>query len=298
MPSVGARLRDISERLAAAGVPSPQHDAVVLMAHTFGWTPAEVRTAAARDDHWTEDVLDHDLLEARVTRRVQREPLQHITGKAPFRNLELQVGPGVFVPRPETEVVAQVALDLAREAKPGRDGIVRVVDLCAGSGAIGLSIASEMDDAHVSLVEASEEANVYLRLNARMLPPDVRRRIRPILGDARSCMHHFERCAQVVVTNPPYIPPDAVPRDQEVRDYDPPSALYGMGDDGLEVPRAIIDEAARLLDLGGWLVMEHGELQGEALREYAASSVYWGDVHTRQDLTGRDRMLVARRVDV
>ncbi len=298
MPTVGARLREISRRLADAGVPSPQHDAVVLMAHTFGWSAADVRTAAARDDHWNEDVLDHDLLEARVTRRANREPLQHITGKAPFRQLELHVGAGVFIPRPESEVVTQVALDLARDAKPGKDGMVRVTDLCAGSGAIGLSIASEMDTALVSLVEASEEANVFLRLNHRMLPPSVRDRVRPVLGDARGCLHLFDRCAQVVVTNPPYIPPHAVPRDQEVRDFDPPQALYGLGDDGLDIPRGIIDEAARLLDLGGWLVMEHGEEQGAALRGYAEASPFWGEVHTRQDLTGRDRMLVARRVDV
>ncbi|WNM23804.1 peptide chain release factor N(5)-glutamine methyltransferase [Demequina capsici] len=298
MPSVGARLRDISRRLADAGVPSPDHDAVALMAYTFGWTTAEVRTAAARDDHWPEDPLDHDLLEARVTRRANREPLQHITGSAPFRHLDLQVGVGVFIPRPETEMVAQVALDLARDAAPSSDGLVHVTDLCAGSGAIGLSIATEMENAHVSLVEASEEANVYLRLNSQMLPPSVRRRVRPMLADARGCLHLFERCAQIVVTNPPYIPPNAVPRDQEVRDYDPPQALYGLGEDGLEVPRAIIDEAARLLEIGGWLVMEHGELQGAQLRAYAESSEFWDDVHTRQDLTGRDRMLVARRVGV
>ncbi|WP_200806236.1 peptide chain release factor N(5)-glutamine methyltransferase [Demequina sp. NBRC 110052] len=298
MPSVGTRLRDITRRLADAGVPSPAHDAAALMAHTFGWEISDVRTAAARDDHWPEDPLDHDLLEARVARRCAREPLQHITGKAPFRTLELQVGAGVFVPRPETEIVTEVALELARAAKPARDGMVHVTDLCAGSGAIGLSIAAEMDNAHVALVEASDEANVYLRLNARMLPASVRSRVRPILGDARGCLHHFEGCAQVVVTNPPYIPSNAVPRDVEVREYDPPEALYGLGDDGLAVPRAIIDEAARLLDVGGWLVMEHGELQGEALRAHAARSEFWGDIHTRQDLTGRDRMLVARRVGV
>lgn len=298
MPSVGARLRDIARRLSEAGVPSPEADAVVLMAHTFGWEPGEVRTAAARDDHWPEDPLDHDLLEARVARRAAREPLQHITGYAYFRDLRLQVGDGVFIPRPETELVAQAAIDAARASARGRDGRVRVTDLCAGSGAIGLAVASEVEDAEVALVEASEGALVYLRLNARFLPDDVRSRVRPVLGDARRCLHLFEGCADVVVSNPPYIPPDGVPRDPEVRDYDPPQALYGMGDDGLDIPRAIIDEAVRLLRVGGTLIMEHAEGQGAALRDFVGRSEFWADARTEQDLTGRDRMLIVTRAGV
>ena len=292
MPSVGARLRGITERLAEAGVPSPEADAVALMAHTFGWDAGQVRTAAARDDHWPEDPLDHDLLEARV------EPLQHITGTAPFRGLELQVGDGVFIPRPETEVVAQAAIDAARASARGRDGKVRVTDLCAGSGAIGLSVAAEVEDAEGTLLEASVGALVYLRLNARSMPAEVRQRVRTVMGDARRCLHLFEGCADVVVTNPPYIPPDGVPRDPEVRDFDPPEALYGMGDDGLAIPRAIIDEAARLLRVGGTLIMEHGDDQGAALRDFVGRSEFWAGAQTLTDLTGRDRMLVATRVGV
>ncbi|WP_297081161.1 peptide chain release factor N(5)-glutamine methyltransferase [uncultured Demequina sp.] len=298
MPSVGARLRDITRRLTGAGVPSPQADAVALMAHTLGWEPGEVRTAAARDDHWPEDPLDLDLLEARVERRMSREPLQHITGKAYFRELELQVGDGVFVPRPETETVAQAAIDAARAATPNRDGVVKVTDLCAGSGAIGLSVASEVDNAEVTLLEASVGALVYLRLNARSMPDDVRPRVRTLLGDARRCLHQFDGCADVVVSNPPYIPPNGVPRDPEVRDFDPPEALYGMGEDGLDLPRAIIDEAARLLRVGGTLVMEHAENQGKALRDFVGRSEFWADARTEQDLTGRDRMLVVTRVGI
>ncbi len=298
MPSVGLRVRGIAERLASAGVPSPETDAVALVAHTFGWTRSEVRTAAARDDHWPEHPLDFDLLEARVERRMRREPLQHITGTAYFRNLELQVGDGVFIPRPETETVAQFAIDAARNAKPGRDGQVRVTDLCAGSGAIGLSIASEVDNAEVSMLEASEGALVYLRLNSRSMPAEVRPRVRAVLGDARRCLHLFEGCADIVVSNPPYIPPDGVPRDPEVRDYDPPEALYGMGADGLDLPRAIIDEAARLLRVGGTLIMEHGDDQAEALRAFVDRSEFWADARTEQDLNGRDRMLIATRVGV
>lgn len=298
MPRVGARMRDIAQRLAEAGVPSPEPDAIALMAHTFGWSLSEVRTAAARDDHWPEHPLDFDLLEARVERRMGREPLQHITGKAYFRDLELQVGDGVFIPRPETETVAQTAIDAARAMKPGRDGMVRVTDLCAGSGAIGLSVATEVDNAEVTMLESSEGALVYLRLNARFMPADVRPRVRAVLGDARRCLHLFDGCADIVVTNPPYIPPDGVPRDPEVRDYDPPEALYGKGADGLNVPRAIIDEAARLLRVGGLLIMEHGDEQGAALREFVGRSEFWADARTEQDLNGRDRMLIATRVGV
>lgn len=298
MPSVGSRLRGIASRLAEAGVPSPEADAVALVAHTFGWSRSAVRTAAARDDHWPEDPLDFELLEARVERRVAREPLQHITGTAYFRNLELQVGDGVFIPRPETETVAQAAIDAARAAKPSRDGIVRVTDLCAGSGAIGLSIAGEVENTEVTMLEASEGALVYLRLNARFQPDHVRPRVRTVLGDARRCLHLFDACADVVVANPPYIPPDGVPRDPEVRDYDPPEALYGLGKDGLDLPRAIIDEAARLLRVGGTLIMEHGDEQGPALRSFVERSEFWADARTEQDLNGRDRMLIATRVGV
>lgn len=298
MPTVGARLRGITGRLAEAGLPSPEADAVALMASTFGWTRADVRTAAARDDHWPEDILDHDRLEARVTRRLAREPLQHILGVAHFRTLALQVGPGVFVPRPETETVAQAAIDAALAATPQRDGVLRVTDLCAGSGAIGLAIASEVPHAQVTMVEASEAATVYLRVNAQSMPASVRSRLRSVMADARRCLRYFEHCADVVVANPPYIPPDGVPRDPEVRDYDPPEALYGLGDDGLDLPRAIIDEAARLLKIGGVLIMEHGDNQGAALREYVGRSQFWADARTELDLTGCERMLVVTRVGV
>ena len=295
MDTMGARVRAVAGRLAAAGVPSPEVDAVALIAYTLRWERSDVRVAAARDDEWPDDG-DLDLLEARVTRRCEREPLQHITGVAHFRSLDLEVGPGVFIPRPESETVAQVAIDAAREAPRGRDGRVRVADLCAGSGAIGLAVATEVPDAVLGMVEASDEASVYLRINVRNQPPEVRSRVRTVLADARNCLRHFDTCFDVVVANPPYIPSDAIPRDVEVALFDPPPALYGLGPDGLAVPRAIVDEAVRLLRVGGVLIMEHGEEQGPALRAHAEASEFWDDVHTLHDLPGRDRMLVARRV--
>lgn len=295
MPTIGALVRATSQRLADAGVPSPEADALALIAHTLGWEKRAVRLAMARDDAWPTEA-DMDLLESRIARRAEREPLQHITGVAHFRTVDLEVGPGVFVPRPETETVAQAAIDAALAATPGPDGTVRVTDLCAGSGAIALAVATEVPHAQVAAVEASDEALVYLRVNVRRQPEDIRNRVRTIAADARNCLRHFEGCADVVVANPPYIPPDGVPRDPEVALHDPPQALYGTGADGLDVPRAIVDEAVRLLRVGGVLIMEHGDEQGPAMREYVSSSIYWDQVQTRQDLNGRDRMLVARRV--
>ncbi|WP_430868597.1 peptide chain release factor N(5)-glutamine methyltransferase [Demequina aurantiaca] len=294
---IAALLRDTTQLLSRAGVPSPDVDSVALVAHLLGVTGSEVRTAAARGDALPA-TADLDTFATRVMRRSEREPLQHITGIAHFRDLDLEVGAGVFIPRPETETVAQAAIDAARRLGPGRDGIVRVTDLCAGSGAIGLSVATEVPDARVSLLEASDEAAVYLRINSRRQSAEVRARVRTMMGDARRCLHLFDQCADVVVSNPPYIPPGSVPRDPEVADYDPPQALYGLGEDGLDLPRAIVNEAARLLRVGGVLVMEHADSQGTALREFVASSQWWDEVATHQDLNGRDRFLVATRVGV
>lgn len=294
---IAALVRDTTQRLSRAGVPSPDVDSIALVAQLLSLTPSEVRTAAARGDELPASA-DLERFASRVNRRSDREPLQHITGVAHFRGIDLEVGPGVFVPRPETELVAQAAIDAARAVTPGKDGIVRVTDLCAGSGAIGLSVATEVDNTYVNLLEASDEASVYLRINARRQPIDVHSRVRTMMGDARRCLHQFDMCADVIVTNPPYIPAHAVPRDPEVAEYDPPQALYGLGDDGLKLPRAIVNEAARLLRVGGVLIMEHADTQGAALREYVASSQWWDEVETRQDLTGRDRMVVARRVGV
>jgi release factor glutamine methyltransferase len=294
---IAALVRDTTQRLSRAGVPSPDVDSIALVAHLLGRTASEIRTAAARGDQLPE-TADLDTFATRVLRRSEREPLQHITGIAHFREIDLEVGAGVFIPRPETESVAQAAIDAARRLGPGKDGIIRVTDLCAGSGAIGLSVATEVPDARVSLLEASDEASVYLRLNARRQPVDVHSRVRTMMGDARRCLHQFEQCADVVVSNPPYIPPSAIPRDVEVAQYDPPQALYGLGEDGLDLPRAIVNESARLLRVGGVLVMEHADSQGTALREFVASSQWWDDVQTHQDLNGRDRYVVATRVGV
>jgi release factor glutamine methyltransferase len=238
-----------------------------------------------------------------------RLPLQHLTGHAPFRHLELYVGTGVFVPRPETEIVAQVAIDelalraeLASRVVPISDEAAAVtpisplrgVDLCAGSGAIALAMATEVPNAEVWGVELSREAFEYTQRNNAKYDDAVTF----IRGDARTALHELDGTVEVVVSNPPYVPPGAVPRDREVAEHDPHIALFGLGPDGLEVPRGITDAAARLLKAGGLYVMEHAEVQDAAVRDMVSASTYFERVETRLDLTSRPRMVVAFRNDV
>jgi release factor glutamine methyltransferase len=226
---------------------------------------------------------------ALVIRRAGREPLQHLTGVAAFRGIELEVGPGVFVPRPETEVVAGVAIEALR-AVDAQDRRPMAVDLGTGSGAIALAIAAEVPLATVVGVEMQPEAFVWARRNAaRLALPNAR----ILCGDLASALPQATGAVDVVVSNPPYVPDEAVPRDPEVRMHDPATALYG-GADGLDVVRRVIATAARLLRPGGTVVLEHGELQGAAVRELLPPPV-WADATTAPDLTGRDRVTTAVR---
>jgi release factor glutamine methyltransferase len=280
-------------RLQQAGVPSPAADAQLLAAHALG---------VARRDLSRRIVLGYDLddgesnrLERLLAQRVDRVPLQHLTGSAGFRNIELAVGPGVFVPRVETELSAGLAIEAAGQlAGEGLEPLV--VDLCTGSGAIALSVADEVPSARVVAVELDPDAVAWARRNVERLGLGARVDLRA--GDAiRSDSHVLADLAgavDVLVANPPYIPPDAEPTEPEVRDHDPALALYGGGDDGLATARGVIAAAARLLKPGGAFVMEHGDRQGPATRALLSGSG-WCDVATMRDLAGRDRALVARR---
>ncbi len=279
-------VRDAAARLEQAGVASARHDAEALAAHALGRPVAQVRLAVLRGD----DVTVGDRFEELVDERCRRVPLQHLTGTAPFRGLELAVGPGVFVPRPETEVVAQPAVEeAARIVAGGRSAVV--VDLCTGSGAIAVAVAHEVPHAEVHAVELDEHALAWARRNVDALAPRVDLRA----GDAATAFTDLDGLVDVVVSNPPYVPPGAVPVDPEVRDHDPQVALYGLGPDGLQVPRAVVVAAARLLAPGGLLVVEHADVQQDALRQVLASSGLWDDVQGHADLTGRPRYVTARR---
>ena len=229
-----------------------------------------------------------DAFRAAVARRSAREPLQLILGHVGFRELVLHTAPGVFIPRVETELVAGVAIDAARAAV-ARRGNARAVDLCTGSGAIAAALASEVPGATVWAVELDPRA---LELAARNLAG---RGVTLVAGDAAAALPELDGTVDVVVANPPYVPPDGVPRDPEVRDWDPAIALYGGGDDGLAMPRAILARAAGLLRPGGVLVMEHADVQGVAVREEVDALAVFEAVTTLPDLAGRDRMVRATR---
>lgn len=282
--ALGAEVAAARAALAAGGVRSPEADAVALAAFVLGVGTGEVRRAmilgAPAEEAFT------DRYAGLVAERASRIPLQHLTGAAPFRRLTLAVGPGVFVPRPETEVVAGLAIAAALAVGP----TPRVVDLCTGSGAIALAVKHEVPGAEVFAVEVSDLAHGWAVANRDSLGLDVDIR----LGDATEAFSDLEGTVDVVVSNPPYIPLGAVPLDPEVRDHDPDVALYGLSEDGLAVPLAVAGRAADLLRPGGVLVMEHADTQGESLPLGLRRSGRWRDVADHADLSGRPRVTVAR----
>jgi len=225
-----------------------------------------------------------------LDQRASRVPLQHLTGIAPFRHLELAVGPGVFVPRPETEQIAGWVLErIAGLTAP------TVVDLGTGSGAIALSVAHEHPGARVLAVERDTAAIEWTRLNAGTRAAAGDTPVEVLAGDMTdpALLTELDGAVDLVVSNPPYVPDGArVPR--EVADHDPPLALWG-GPDGLDVVRGLLRTAARLLTAGGALGIEHADQQGEALPALVRGVGGWEDVADHLDLAGRPRFTTARR---
>jgi release factor glutamine methyltransferase len=269
------------EKLASAGIENPQVDVELLVGYVLGFSRGEVQSAIIADASIQDDKLK--VLNDLFGRRFAREPLQHLTGLAYFRQLALHVGQGVFVPRPETESVVQLAIDALR-ADGSPEPIA--VDLGTGSGAIALSINTEVLNARVYAVEKSEAAYKFTAENFAKYPGAVL-----ILGDLTDCFQDLNGSASVVISNPPYIPADMVPIDPEVHLFDPSLALYG-GDDGLDVIRLVSITARRLLRDGGTLVIEHADSQSSQVRELLLADG-WRQVRAHQDLTGRDRSVSA-----
>ena len=278
-----AAVRAAATRLAEAGVPSPENDALTLAAHVLHRPVGEVRTAMVLGA----PAPDPAAYERLVEHRADRVPLQHLTGRAAFRRLELSVGPGVFTPRPETEVVAGLAIEAALAV----DGAPVVVDLCTGSGAIALAVADEVPAATVYAVELGEDAHAWAVRNVTATGLDVTL----VHADATTAFPELDGTVDVVVSNPPYIPLGMVPLDPEVRDHDPDLALYGGSEDGLAVPAAVAARAAVLLRSGGVLVMEHADSQGVSLPAVLERTGCWVEVRDEVDLTGRPRATVAVR---
>lgn len=288
---LGAAVEQATAELAAARVASPRADAELLAAHLLGVTrPEVVRRAVVGGSSAPEG---YDEL---VAERARRVPLQHLTGRAPFRDLELAVGPGVFVPRPETEDVAGAAVDAAR-ARVRATGSALVVDLCAGSAAIALAVATEVPGATVVAVEVSEDARAWAAANVESIAPGrVDLRAADVTSPAAlEVLADLVGRVDVVVSNPPYIPPDQEPVEPEVRDHDPQVALYGGGPDGLAVPRAVIALAGRLARPGAVLVMEHADVQGAGAIAAVSAGGLWSDVVDHPDLAGRPRFVTASR---
>ena len=275
---------ELTARFEQAGIASAQTDAELLLARALEISRAELALALATDKTLPAEAAAR--LAPLADRREAREPLQHILGIAYFRHLELEVGPGVFVPRPETEMLVQLAMErLSAFASPAPIA----VDLGTGSGAIALALATEVPHAQVYAVEKSEDAIVWTRRNnARYDNP-----ITLIQGDLAVAFAELNGTVSVVVSNPPYIPAAAVPRDPEVRNFDPELALYG-GEDGLDIVRQVSATAQRLLHPGGALLIEPGELQGQEIRELLTADG-WRGAETHTDLTLRDRFTTATK---
>ena len=206
----GEELAQVLTRATAAlaQVPSPRVDAELLAAHLlYDGSRSRLQHAALMEERLAPEQVA--VYEALVARRVRREPLQHITGSAPFYRLELAVGPGVFVPRPETELLVEEALKvLAARTKSATDAL-RIVDLCTGSGAIAAAIKSELPNAQVFAVELSEDAIPYTRKNLKPLGVNL------VQGDALTALSELAGTFDAVLSNPPYIPPANVPADPE-----------------------------------------------------------------------------------
>ena len=268
-------LRRAAARLREAGVASPEHDAAELLAHVLGTGRGalalveEVGTAAAEE------------YAALVARRAQRVPLQHLTGVAWFRHVELAVGPGVFTPRPETELLAGWAIEHAG------DGSV-VVDLCTGSGAIAKTVKDEVPGAEVHAVELSEDALAWAERNLAGTGVDLRQ------GDFATAFDDLAGTVDVITCNPPYVPLEAWESvAPEARDHDPHLALFS-GADGLDAIRVLASRAAVLLRPGGVVGFEHADVQGESAPAVFAATGRWSDVRDHLDLAGRPRFTTAR----
>ncbi len=277
--TLAQQLRRVTERLAAAGVAAPAAEARLLVGHLLGRSPAQLLTA----DPLTAPELAH--LDVLVGRREAGEPVQHLTGEAWFRHVRLAVGPGVFVPRPETEVMVGWAL----EQLPALAEAPLVVDLCTGSGAIARALADEAPAATVHAVELSDDALAWAERN--LAGTDVRLHA----GDIADCLPELDGSVDLVLANPPYIPLTAWESvAPDVRDHDPHLALFS-GEDGLDAMRVVTTTAARLLHPGGLLAAEHAEVQEESVVQLLLQHGGWADVRDHRDLSGRPRFVTARR---
>ncbi|MCP2378151.1 peptide chain release factor N(5)-glutamine methyltransferase [Cutibacterium modestum] len=268
-------------QLAAGGIETPAADARMLLCEALGIQPSQlIRVASVHAD-------DEDRFNEMVDRRRAGEPAQFIVGYAWFRGLRVEVGPGVFIPRLETELVAEQAVQEAQRLVMA-SACPSVVDLCTGTGAIALAVASEVPGSRVSAVEMDEAALTWARRNLCDSGVEI------LAGDALRVPDDGRRF-DVVVTNPPYLRRiDASSIPDEVTGHEPDLALFS-GDDGLDLPRQLVGRAAELLTAGGLFIMEHDETQRDELMTAMATSHMWEQIEDHDDLAGRPRFVTARR---
>lgn len=282
----GTGISDEAQALAVC-----EHEVLLLLSQLCGVSPGQIQAVAMLGGKMNAICTDDQIVQfsSWLWRRKNREPLQHIMGHAPFRFLDLDVGHGVFIPRPETELLVDDALEFVHTQKMEAPIIV---DLCAGSGALGLAAATEIPDSTVYAVELFDEAFAYAQRNVYKVGAE--RNYTLIQGDATNpqILEDINGTVDIVLSNPPYVPQTDIPTQTEVREFDPESALYGGSSDGMLIPQKIMKRAYDLLKSGGLLVMEHDWQQGSVTRECAHSV---GFVHTvtKQDLAKKDRYLYA-----
>jgi release factor glutamine methyltransferase len=279
---IKALISDGKAQIKTAGYSSV--DAEILFAHLLGLTRMELHNPIALERALAEVSDESAIIDGYaelVKRRCNHEPVQYLTGTAGFRNLDLAVGPGVLVPRPETEVLVEEVLKHIANLP----GPVSVIDLGAGSGAMAISIATEAPNTHVIAVEMSLDAIEWLKQNVAFYDEN----IRIVQGDVADVLEGVK--CDVVVANPPYVP-DSQPLPKDVANFEPAIALFG-GSDGLELPKRFIIAAARLLKTGGLLAIEHTETQGAAITKLLSAD--FNQIALHQDLTGRPRWTSAIR---
>ena len=283
-------LSEATALLAEAQVPSPQVDAELLLAHVFGIDRSQLISITQISDA---QLFDYEGL---VARRANRVPLQHLTGIAYFRHLELAVGPGVFVPRPETELLVEVAIKYLKTVSSPRIA----VDLCAGSGAIALSLALEVPGTTLHAVELSNDAFKWLTHNvvdhvAKLEAVDSHVIVHHGNAGDQSLFSELSNQVDALVSNPPYIPSEMIPRDPEARDHDPAVALFS-GIDGLDVAREVVVVASEFLKPGGFIGIEHADVQGESMPElFHTMANVWTDIKDNLDYNKLPRFTTAVR---
>ncbi|MFT4186690.1 MAG: peptide chain release factor N(5)-glutamine methyltransferase [Micrococcaceae bacterium] len=273
-----ALLTEATDFLNEAGVQSPKVDAELLLCYVLNCTRNELQLKLIMGTNMV--LAQQQKFQDLLVQRANNIPVQHLTGKAPFRYLELLVGAGVFIPRPETELLVEIAMSHFKADS-------MVVDLCAGSGAIAASIATEIPNTEVYAVELSKKALPYLIENTKNLTVNV------VQGDFNTALPDLGSRVDVLLSNPPYVPETDVPKTVEVAKFDPQLALYGGNPDGTKIPKQVIKRAEFLLKPGGFFAMEHAETQQDYLTELLVGSGNWKKVEKHNDLTGRPRFVSA-----